>query len=63
MSFFPNYTTYKVFRYIQTILSSVSRKVMFLYDVILFSVGACTHIGIPCYFRFQYINVGGTEDI
>ena len=62
MSFFPNYTTYKIFGYIQTILTIVSRKFMFIYEVTVFSVGASTHIGVPRYFRLQYINVGGSED-
>jgi hypothetical protein len=39
MYFFPNYTTYKVVGYIQTILIVVSRNVIFLYEVIVFSVG------------------------
>jgi len=46
----------------QIILIVVSRKVMFLYEVIMFSVGEYTRIGVPCYFRFQYINVGGSDD-
>jgi len=46
----------------QTILVVVSREVMFLYEVIMFSVGEYTHIGVTCYFRFQYINVGVSED-
>lgn len=62
MPFFPNCTTYKIFGYIQTILLVVSHKAMFLYEVTVFSVGKYTHIGVPCYFCFQYINVGGSED-
>jgi hypothetical membrane protein len=62
MSFFRNYTTYKIFGYIQTILIVVSRKAVFLYEVSVFSEGEYTHIGVPCYFHFQYVNVGGSED-
>jgi hypothetical protein len=62
MSYFPNYTTYKIFRYIQTILIVVSRKVMFLCEVTVFSVGECTRVGVPCYCHFRYINAGGFED-
>lgn len=62
MYFFPNYTTYKIFRYIQTKVIVVSCKIMFLYEVIVFSVREYALIGIPCYFHFQHINVGGSED-
>lgn len=62
ISFFPNNITYKIFRYIEIILIVMSRKIMFLYEVNVFSVEKYTHTGVPCYLHFRYINVGGSED-